>query len=496
MNSPKRVKSVHININKNNVGNAAGTNGQIQFNDNGNFGADLNLFWDNTNKRFALRTNSPVATLHINGAGNTDSTFALQIHNSTGNNNALVVRDDGFVGIGVNSPPIANVSFAIQKSTATLLGGMFIKNSGTGGTQIAIESNTTNSKILKGGGSGTGVSGFGNGDFGLWNSSNGGDIVLKNDTINKNIRFHVNNSSSANMILNSDGGLLIGTSNNLARLTVFGAGITSATFGLQVHNSTGTNNALVVRDDGRVGIGTNNPQATLHISNNGNSQIRIDDGVSGGNGLSGSIQFTTTNTSFIAMSRTGGTSALISIPPNNNNQDVSFLHINYNNSGVGVYLYPRRTFNGLENRTVILTSGDYNNGGQSRGIDFINNSVGNVFSYQTPAFRFYSGYKTTAGSNGLRFQINNVSQARATSDINLGEIWSINTLFGISDNSSISINESAVLDLQSNSRGFLPPRMTTSQRDLIISPATGLIIFNTTDNKHQGFDGTNWNDFY
>jgi hypothetical protein len=40
-------------------------------------------------------------------------------------------------------------------------------------------------------------------------------------------------------------------------------------------------------------------------------------------------------------------------------------------------------------------------------------------------------------------------------------------------------NSSAVLELESTSKGFLPPRMTTIQRDAVVSPAKGLIIYNT-----------------
>jgi uncharacterized protein (TIGR02145 family) len=41
------------------------------------------------------------------------------------------------------------------------------------------------------------------------------------------------------------------------------------------------------------------------------------------------------------------------------------------------------------------------------------------------------------------------------------------------------LNASAVLELESTSKGFLPPRMTMAQRDLIALPAIGLIIFCT-----------------
>jgi hypothetical protein len=55
---------------------------------------------------------------------------------------------------------------------------------------------------------------------------------------------------------------------------------------------------------------------------------------------------------------------------------------------------------------------------------------------------------------------------------------------------------SAALAVTSTTQGFLPPRMTTAQRDLIATPAAGLIIYNTSTNKHQGYNGTTWNDFY
>jgi len=41
---------------------------------------------------------------------------------------------------------------------------------------------------------------------------------------------------------------------------------------------------------------------------------------------------------------------------------------------------------------------------------------------------------------------------------------------------------SAQLEVSSTTKGFLPPRMTTEQRDNIANPATGLIIYNTTTN--------------
>jgi hypothetical protein len=55
-----------------------------------------------------------------------------------------------------------------------------------------------------------------------------------------------------------------------------------------------------------------------------------------------------------------------------------------------------------------------------------------------------------------------------------------------------SINASAVLEADSTTQGFLPPRMTTTQRNAIASPATGLIIFNTTTAQPEVYNGTAW----
>jgi hypothetical protein len=49
-----------------------------------------------------------------------------------------------------------------------------------------------------------------------------------------------------------------------------------------------------------------------------------------------------------------------------------------------------------------------------------------------------------------------------------------------------SPNPSAMLDVKSTDKGFLLPRMTTTQRDNISNPEPGLLIFNTSLNRFQG----------
>jgi hypothetical protein len=52
----------------------------------------------------------------------------------------------------------------------------------------------------------------------------------------------------------------------------------------------------------------------------------------------------------------------------------------------------------------------------------------------------------------------------------------------------------SILTLNSTTKGFLPPRMTTAQRDLINTPATGLTIFNTDNNTINQRTSSAWVD--
>jgi len=50
----------------------------------------------------------------------------------------------------------------------------------------------------------------------------------------------------------------------------------------------------------------------------------------------------------------------------------------------------------------------------------------------------------------------------------------------------------ALLDISSTTKGFLPPRMTASQRNAISSPATGLMLYDTTNDKMDFYNGSVW----
>lgn len=97
-----------------------------------------------------------------------------------------------------------------------------------------------------------------------------------------------------------------------------------------------------------------------------------------------------------------------------------------------------------------------------------------------------------AGSFGYR------DSTAGSSNLNTTNAFGVYVSNGVvfSNIASSQPNASAMLTLTSTTKGFLPPQMTTVQRDAIVTPAAGLIIYNTTTSKHQGYNGTTWNDFF
>jgi hypothetical protein len=83
-----------------------------------------------------------------------------------------------------------------------------------------------------------------------------------------------------------------------------------------------------------------------------------------------------------------------------------------------------------------------------------------------------AGSFTTQTSNFSSVVTNNTNSFQVT-----GSIAAIRV------GSSVSIATSSILQADSTTQGFLPPRMTTTQKNAIASPASGLVVYDTTLGK-------------
>ena len=99
-------------------------------------------------------------------------------------------------------------------------------------------------------------------------------------------------------------------------------------------------------------------------------------------------------------------------------------------------------------------------------------------TYTPPASTAWmlSGNTTDAGSN------------KSGSVFRTGSV----TIGGQTTSPVTTVASSAQLEVISTTKGFLPPRMTTAQRDAITSPADGLIIYNTDNSRLEIRAGSAW----
>ncbi len=109
---------------------------------------------------------------------------------------------------------------------------------------------------------------------------------------------------------------------------------------------------------------------------------------------------------------------------------------------------------------------------------FINMSGG----YLGYGFSATEAWTYRNGSNVSQFKIGTTGNAIFNGTLSLG-------------NGSDPV-ASAQVEITSTTRGFLPPRMTTTQKNAIASPAAGLVVYDSTTNKLQCYNGSTWNDLF
>ena len=165
-------------------------------------------------------------------------------------------------------------------------------------------------------------------------------------------------------------------------------------------------------------------------------------------------------------------------------------------------------------RTTASTTGSlgqlnfFNGTTQSALIEAIGggaNDAGELDFYTKPSGGSIA-LRSTILSNG-NFGINVTSPTArlqvqgTTSDVNQSAFLAQNSattaLMQVRNDGAVSIGTTspeatAVLDVSSTTRGFLPPRMTTIQRNAISSPANGLVVYDTDLNDLFIYESNRW----
>ena len=180
-----------------------------------------------------------------------------------------------------------------------------------------------------------------------------------------------------------------------------------------------------------------------------------------------------------------GAMAALGSTPNANGASIAsgILTLQPANGTYGGYVSTgTQTFAGLKTFLSSITTAGLDAGGgtiQTTSNMLANNGLFTSAVRSGGQFYFQSGMSmVTSGTNGIMFKNN---AATGAADVAIG---------------SSAPNASAVLDLQTTTKGLLLPRMTKAQRDAIASPAAGLVIFQTDNTPgFRAYNGTNWMKF-
>jgi hypothetical protein len=312
-------------------------------------------------------------------------------------------------------------------------------------------------------------------DYFIYNQSFG-DISILNDFATGKIKFASGGSSTAQMTLTAAGRLLLGTTTestflldvngtarvsgtltfanttaNVINVIDYGNGSGFASSGIKLLNQTGFYSGFTYLSSTGVSYLT---YRQLYFAGNQTEATATTANSHAYFTLSGI--FTTNN----EINAVGGiTSSLYKFPSGNN---VASGIIQWPNVGF-------KTGFKLLNATTALAAG------------FIYDGTSG------PSYLFGRG-----GQNflvGIGVDDTNMTISNATFYIDATNKFIINKQTSIND---ASPSLSAIFNISSTTQGFLPPRMTSTQRNAIGSPAQGLMLFDTTLNKLCVYSGTSW----
>jgi hypothetical protein len=430
---PMQASSTGINFTGTTSGLVSGVSGAIQFSNGTAFASDAtNLFWDDTNNRLGVGANTLTSRFQVKG----DGTNPIARFESSAGANFLTINNSGQAVLGsagANEPYFVNYNGTATESGAgqSLRIRQRANTGSTGNTLIQYWADG----LFSGTTSGIALSHefLSSGFSGAAGSAN---------YRNLSIGYTINNSgaqtgTATGIFLNATETALNGQTHNLMDLQVGGS------------------SRFLVSRTGVLSIGNNLEMAGSQIIMA--SQNRI---VSNSSGVMMLI-----NNAFADFSRLqlGGTTS-------------SFPAIKRNGATIDFRLADDSNFCAINaGATTIKGSGSTS---ATTGL-LVQNSA------STQLLKVADDGTTTA----------NILNTTGVTGLNNGALYvgsNFVTTYGQSIGFFGATVASAIVEIQSTTKGFLPPRMTDTQRAAIATPAEGLLLFNTTNKGVAYRDGTNW----
>jgi hypothetical protein len=279
----------------------------------------------------------------------------------------------------------------------------------------------------------------------------------------------------------------VGTNNAYtATLQVKGANTSVASTALFVENSGGLP-ALIVRNNGTCNLPGNLFAEKDITIGNGNSSLPARLGVKG----SGTSPATTA----LLVQNSAGAAALT---VRDDRAVICAAGLTVGDLTVGGLIFADRAIS-QNGSSALVNNTSFNS--QQAYPRFGLTTDASVFYYQASfnptsgsgAFAVFNAQPTinqTGGANGITRGLYINPTLTAAADFRAIEVSN-----GGAYINTTSVQASAILQADSTTKGFLPPRMTTTQKNAIASPAAGLQVYDTTLNQMSYYNGSSWINF-
>jgi len=320
-------------------------------------------------------------------------------------------------------------------------------------------------------------------------------------------------------------------------ITIGTTAITSGTVGRVLFEGTGnvvqeSANLFWDNTNGRLGVGTSSPTNTLELTKNQNAPTRIIINNTNAGNLAGSeLLLNSNSSSLFAVGKVSSSYTpykIIGVSDgyllNVTSGDISILNdyvtgrIKFATNGSSTsQMTIASTGNVLINTTTDAGYKlDVNGTARVSGNTTLSNGlirIDNAAAGSNPLFTFLSS-SPYFYSNAYAINFGSTSNGGGAAFTNgVVQIWNqlnLDNLFILSDGVTTARERlrvtkggsmllgtttniaSSKLTIESTTQGFLPPRMTTTQKNAIASPATGLVIFDSNLNRPCFYNGTSW----